>query len=277
MKLRPLSNALSAWRPADAPSTANPVSTIASEWAHIVGERVAQHSSPLSLTDGTLLVGTRSSAWSQQLEFLAPEILASIGALVPGDTVTRLRFRNGAFRRTRPAQIDPVAVAQRIASGPVPMPALDERDALQRVRKRVAETRRRARTSCGRCGAPTESEALCAPCAGSGERARRVELERLCFAAPWLSSDEIAAVVPGASEADIQDVRRNLMQRWWVTLERARRLRRALSRRERQIASSYVLLQSGLAPENITPAVVRNLLGDELEAQLSGEPLPKHE
>ena len=38
--------------------------------------------------------------------------------------------------------------------------------------------------------------------------------------------------------------------------------------RERQIASSYVLLQSGLEPDRITPAVVRNLLGDELEAQL---------
>jgi hypothetical protein len=276
MKLRPLSSAVGTWRPADAPSITDPVSTISFEWAHIVGERVAQHSSPLSLTDGTLLVGTRSSAWSQQLEFLALEILTAIGALVPGDTVTRLRFRNGAFRRTRAATIDPIAVAQRIASGPAPMPALDERDALQRVRKRVAETRRGARSTCGRCGAPTESEALCAPCAGSDERTRRVELERLCFAAPWLSSDEIGAVVPGAADAEIENVRRNLMQRWWVTLERARRLRRTLSRRERQIASSYVLLQSGLAPENITAAVVRNLLGDELEAQLSGEPLPKH-
>jgi hypothetical protein len=30
------------------------------------------------------------------------------------------------------------------------------------------------------------------------------------------------------------------------------------------------LLQSDLPPERITPAVMRNLLGEELEAQLSG-------
>jgi hypothetical protein len=274
MKLRPLAAVVGTWHPAEV-SAADPVSTLAAEWVRIVGERVAQHSSPLSLSEGTLVVGTRSSVWSQQLEFLAPQIMASIALLVPEGGVTRLRFRNGAFRRTRPRAIDPVAVAQRIASGPAPMPALDERDALERVRKRVAETRRRARSSCGRCGAPTENETLCAPCAGGDERARRVELERVYFSAPWLSSDEICALVPGAGRDEIEDVRRNLLQRWWATLERTRRLRRILSRRERQIASSYVLLQSGLAPERVTPAVVRNLLGEELEAQLSGTPSPK--
>jgi hypothetical protein len=275
MKLRPLSSAVGTWRPVDAPSISNPVATIASEWARIVGERVAQHSSPLSLADETLMVGTRSSAWSQQLEFLAPQILDAIAALVPGRTVTRLRFRNGAYRRTRPAAIDPVAVARRIASGPAPLAAADEREALERLRKRVAETRRRARSSCTGCGAPTENEGLCAPCAGADGSARRVALERLYFAAPWLSTAEIAAIVRGADDDEIDAVRRNLLQRWWVTLEKARRLRRTLSRRERQIASSYVLLQSGTAPENVTAAIVRNLLGEELEAQLSGEPLPK--
>ena len=275
MKLRPLSSAVGTCRPVDAPSISNPVATIASEWARIVGERVAQHSSPLSLADETLMVGTRSSAWSQQLEFLSTQILEAIAALVPERTVTRLRFRNGAYRRTRPATIDPIAVAQRIASGPAPVAAADEREALDRVRKRVAETRRRARSSCTRCGAPTEDEGLCAPCSGADERTRRVALERLYFSAPWLSTVEIAAIVPSAADDEIDAVRRNLLQRWWVTLEKARRRRRILSRREREIASSYVLLQSGIAPENVTAAVVRNLLGEELEAQLSDEPLPK--
>ena len=59
------------------------------------------------------------------------------------------------------------------------------------------------------------------------------------------------------------------MQRWWLLLERARRAGRvSASGVERQVASSYVLLQSRLPPDRISPAVVRNLLGDELDALL---------
>ena len=45
--------------------------------------------------------------------------------------------------------------------------------------------------------------------------------------------------------------------------------------RERLVASSYVLLQSKLAPEAIMPATVRNILGDELHDLLYGESLEK--
>jgi hypothetical protein len=52
-------------------------------------------------------------------------------------------------------------------------------------------------------------------------------------------------------------------------LERAKRAGKlSNSGLERHVASSYVLLQSRLAPDRITPAVVRNLLGPELDALL---------
>jgi len=111
---------------------------------------------------------------------------------------------------------------------------------------------------------------MCAPCRGGAETAGAIELERILFAMPWLSLDELRKLVPGLRDDRHERVRRGLLQRWWTVLERARRAARKLSRRERQIASSYVLLQSGLAPDRITPAIVRNLLGDDLESQLSG-------
>ncbi len=65
---------------------------------------------------------------------------------------------------------------------------------------------------------------------------------------------------------------RRLLSHWWGMLARARTAKR-LSRdgRERLLASSYVLLQSKLAPEEIMPATVRNILGDELHDLLYGE------
>jgi hypothetical protein len=60
-------------------------------------------------------------------------------------------------------------------------------------------------------------------------------------------------------------VRLRLLRRWNDVLERVRRTRGAhLTTRDRMIASSYVLLKSQLDPERIAPAVVRDLLGEEL-------------
>jgi len=270
MTLRPLNSALESWRPAPA-AGGDPLAAIAAAWTAIVGARVAQHSAPLGLEKGVLLVGTRSAAWSQQLEFLAPQILARIAESLPQAAVTRLRFRNGGLRRPRPsggtmpARAD--ATAQR---GPAPEAATDERDALERVRRRMRETRRRAAAACSVCGAPIETGGSCAPCAGAVETARRIEIERVFFSSSWLSTEEVRAIVGGADDDEIERVRHSLLQRWWAVLERAQRAGRALSRRERQVASSYVLLHSGLPPERVTPAVVRNLLGAELESQLSG-------
>jgi hypothetical protein len=58
-------------------------------------------------------------------------------------------------------------------------------------------------------------------------------------------------------------------------LERAR-VAGHLSRdgRERLVASSYVLLRSKISPEEIMPATVRNVLGEELHELLyAGSPL----
>jgi len=270
MSLRPLRSALEAWRPQPA-GGGDPLSLISAAWAGIVGARVAQDSAPLELSGDALIVATRSSAWSQQLQFLAPQILERIQELAVGRELTRLHFRTGKVVRSRKAGVrSGASAAPRTPAGPAPLPAADEAEAFERLRRRVTEARRRAPATCGSCSAPIERGSLCAPCSGSLQARRRTALERMLFNAPWLSPEEIRLQVHDAGRDEIELARRALLQRWWLVLERARRAGRALTRRERSIASSYLLLQSGLAPDRMTPAIVRNLLGDELEAQLSG-------
>jgi hypothetical protein len=92
-----------------------------------------------------------------------------------------------------------------------------------------------------------------------------LEIQRLVYAAPWLTHADLRADVPDLSAAEFERARRLLLQRWWLILERAKRAGAlSSSGMERHVASSYVLLQSRLVPDRITPAVVANLLGDEL-------------
>lgn len=59
-------------------------------WRNAVGERIANRTEPGRLRSGVLTVHAASSAWAQELTFLAPEILERVKAL--GVEVTSLRF-----------------------------------------------------------------------------------------------------------------------------------------------------------------------------------------
>lgn len=269
MSLRPLRTALARWHPLPVRSE-DPLSAISGAWPEIAGAHAARHSVALEIDGETLLVATRSSAWSEQLQLLTPQIIERLRDFAPGLQLAALRFRTGLPRNARSARgMVPRPALRYVRSEPAPDPAIDENEALDRLRRRINGARRRVGAMCRTCGAPVLAEGVCAPCRGAGEAARSAELERLLYSAPWLSLEELSEFLSGVDEDRYERSRRNLLQRWWIVLERARRGRRALSAHERRIASSYVLLQSGLAPERVTPAVVRNLLGEELESQLS--------
>jgi hypothetical protein len=273
MPLVPLRSALDGWLPGRRPAS-DALSTIAAAWASIVGPAVAAHSAPIALNGKSLVVATRSSAWSQQLQFLSVTILRGLAAIALDEPVERLVFRSGSLRAPRAGSVSPGAAApmrQGIGRELEPEPAADAGEALERVRRRVTSARRRAPSACVACGAPVDAAVvrMCAPCEGGATRARTLQLERIVYLAPWLGVEDLRQQMPELSAAEFESARRTLLQRWWLVLERCRRSGKVSgSRLERQVASSYVLLQSRLPPDRVTPAIVRNLLGDELEAML---------
>jgi hypothetical protein len=273
VSLRPLRAAVETWAPGRG-IAADPLHRIAAAWPDIVGRNVAAHSEPIELNGATLLVATRSSAWSQQLQLLSQTILAAVAALPQAAGVRRLAFRSGGLRQGGSrGGVPGTSPGPRSRPGARPAlpaePAADAAEALARLRRRIAAARRGAVAACAVCGAAREAlaapEPLCAPCAGAAERERHVAVSRALYMAPWLTHAELREQLPDLSGSEYERVRRQLLQRWWPILERARRAGK-VSRHglERQIASSYILLQSRLPPDRITPAVVANLLGDDL-------------
>ncbi len=87
----------------------------------------------------------------------------------------------------------------------------------------------------------------------------------MLFEAPWLGYSGTAALVSGLQEREYERVRDRLLSRWWEILVQARAAKRvSRDERERLVANSYVLLKSKIPPEEIKPATVRSILGDEL-------------
>lgn len=62
------------------------------DWASLVGQDIAAHSTPIALQDGELRVSAESTAWATQLRLLAPTVLSRLVAELGPDVVRRIRF-----------------------------------------------------------------------------------------------------------------------------------------------------------------------------------------
>lgn len=67
--------------------------TIVGRWEEIVGDLVAQHCPVESFEDGRLVVRADSSAWSQQLQLLLPQVMARIDETVGPGVVRTVTVR----------------------------------------------------------------------------------------------------------------------------------------------------------------------------------------
>ncbi|MDQ6932318.1 MAG: DUF721 domain-containing protein [Candidatus Eremiobacteraeota bacterium] len=276
--LRRLRSAVEQW----APSTGrrDRIDYILCAWPAIVGEDVALHCRPLQLSGNTLLVATRSSAWSQQLDFLAPSILSAIGEYAGVNRIERLRFRVAPLKaavvigRRQGVPIPAPTAATAVRS---PSDTQTAADALRLLRESSLQAQRAKRDAgwkeCLNCRVllPVRDVSLCAPCAGAAWEKRYGRVARLMFDAPWLGYEGTAKLIEGLTPQEFGAIRKRLLRDWWEFLMRAqRRAQVSPDGRERLVASSYVLLKTGFEPEEITTAIVRNLLGSELHELLYG-------
>lgn len=273
-----IAEALAAWQPAQSGAATDPLMLLEAGWDEIVGAKVAQNSRPTKIAYGTLTITTRSSAWSHQLSLLSEHVLRAVAARLPNAGIRAIRFRVGRILDS-PYRRQPAVRRHGTRRPPRPRdPSADAATALARFRRDVELQRTEQIAAgyreCPRCRAlvPPGADALCASCSNARIAQLTAATGRLLFEAPWLGYAGTVALVDGLQEEEYERIRSQVLAHWWRMLARARAAKR-LSRdgRERLVASSYVLLQSRLAPEEIVPATVRSILGDELHDLLYGE------
>jgi len=68
-----------------------PIGQLASDWAAVVGDRLAAESAPVSLDGGLLVVSTTDGPWGAQVRFLAGEIAKKANAVLGAPTVVRVQ------------------------------------------------------------------------------------------------------------------------------------------------------------------------------------------
>jgi hypothetical protein len=264
---------LEGWRP-QAGAGGDPLVAVRAAWAELVGADVARAAQPVAIERDALIVLTASSAWSNQLVFLEPQILRGLRALPETPGLNRLRFRVGKLRRPTSPRGGPRGPRSNAgAASPAERPAATLEEALARLRGAVEKTRAAHRAVggafCTRCAVPVDAGTpLCRPCRDAEEGRRTFACERLLYEAPWLSSDDVLGEVDGLTPDAYDAIRRRLLKAWWDELWRANKLyklRQPLDRRRlRKLASSFVLLETRIDPHKLEldSPLRKNALGD---------------
>ena len=86
---RSLSFALGTLRDELAPATL--LADVQRAWPAAVGDALAAHAQPTAERQGVVTVSCSASVWAQELELMAPTLLARLNARLPATQVSRLR------------------------------------------------------------------------------------------------------------------------------------------------------------------------------------------
>lgn len=69
--------------------------SVVPEWATLVGPAIAAVTTPIRVSEKTLVVGVRSSAWMNELKMMEREIVARLNAGKARKVVEKIRFQMG--------------------------------------------------------------------------------------------------------------------------------------------------------------------------------------
>jgi predicted nucleic acid-binding Zn ribbon protein len=86
---RPLSSAIAGLADQLAPRTT--LGEVQRVWPAVVGAAVVKEATPTAERGGTLTISCRSSVWAQELDLMAPELVARLNAQLGDGRITALR------------------------------------------------------------------------------------------------------------------------------------------------------------------------------------------
>jgi predicted nucleic acid-binding Zn ribbon protein len=76
---------------ADELAPATTLAAIQRAWPQAVGEAIAAEAQPTAERGGVVTISCSASVWAQELDLMAPQILARLNASLPGGSAQRLR------------------------------------------------------------------------------------------------------------------------------------------------------------------------------------------
>jgi len=77
---------------------------LSNHWQEAVGPLVADHTKPLKLTGGKLILAVESSSWMNELQYFVPEIIEKMNASFGKEMVKEIRMKVATSLQAKPIE-----------------------------------------------------------------------------------------------------------------------------------------------------------------------------
>lgn len=240
-------------------------------WREIVGEEIFSHSRAVSLSRGMLLVAVDNSVWCHHLSISREDIIRKVNVHAGEKLVTDIRFKAGYLKDYQNYEDDKaeIRLEQKLRlirlnqqekeeidqkTGSIKNQALKQK--INKVLKKDVAFRKLKLSEqwkeCGTCSAlcpPQES--FCPACSLEQKQERFQKIRKIILEVPWLRFPGICDFIECTKEDYLhckQDIQESLVSEIRNNPEVNLKL------------MTYIMLQQGLKPEQVTDTIVNNTL-----------------
>ena len=237
-------------------------------WREIAGEDIAEHSWPISVERGVLLLAVDSPVWSHHLLMLKPELLGKISTFLNEKIIYDIKFQAGDVRKYKNSQEHEDSVT-------FLRPSILDEEELNIIWKKtetVGDLNLRKKCyyvlikqaglnkakqhagwqPCKRCSVlvPNDQK-YCTVCLREGRQELKDDITRILFEAPWLSLQEIQQFVE-CSPREYHSAKKNLVHK----------LIRALFSPtwDKLNEAVLVMLMTGIKPDKVTQETIDSVI-----------------
>lgn len=245
--------------------------TVLLHWRKIVGEEIANHTSPAKIERGVLIVGTSSAVWSHHLMTLKEDIVTKINDFAGEKVVNDIKFQAGYLKKdqnednTSESEVSPISWKQAVLSIE-DMNSIDSiaetlsNDALRHkikgiLRKDLALRQVKSKKdwrNCSTCGifCPPDEE-LCPVCTVEKRAQEKDKLLKLLVQAPWMSYQDCTQYV-NCRLTGFNTAKNELIDRLTRNLDQ--------EKSDDLTKATLVMLLNSIKPEGVTEELIASTM-----------------
>ena len=255
---------------------------ILNTWPQVIGSEIREHTEAKYFDRGTLFVNVDNSSWAHQLLFMKENLITKINDKLNEELLTEIRFKVGHIC----SEEDICSNQEQKPEKKVDLNKAEEEDLKQtanfindsNLREKFLNLLKESKKTdkwrknndwneCEECKVLVpEVKDKCSICELKEDNEQLVEkIEQSLYTTPWLSYDKLAARFPKLKQREFEAIKDNLAQKLESKLDEMMVL--ALEgeidkQKLRVLVQNYVMLETGVSPENLTERLIEKIIGD---------------
>ena len=250
-------------------------------WPKIIGNKIKCHTEAKYINQGVLFITVDSSTWAHQLLFMKNKFINKLNEQLKNEIIKDIRFKVGQVsNKKRKSKIDKNSDIKKIELNSSDIKQIKETSGLisdqdlqekvyqtlvtdKKLRKWKEKNKWKPCSNCSTLVPPQEEQ--CSVCELKEKTVDLNKINKLLYTSPWLSYKNIHELFPNLLKEDFKIIKSEIKQNLKNQIDKLipKSLKDEVNnQRVKVLIQNYVMLETEVAPENLTNELIKTIIGD---------------